>query len=55
MHKESKKQYWWTFLFILYADTENGLVDTENGLVDTEGDGESWTNWESITDIYTMA
>ena len=33
----------------------NGDADIENGLVDTVGEGESETNGESSTDIYTLS
>ena len=40
-------------LMSLFAEQERD-ADVENGLVDTAGEGESGTNWEIRTDIYTL-
>ena len=44
-----EKWYWLTYL-----QGRNGDSDIENGLMDTVGEGESGTNWENNTNIYTL-
>ena len=39
----------------MYLQGRNRDAGTENGLVDTVEEGESGTNWENSTHIYTLS